>query len=215
MTRKKCVVEMVFLLLLAAIFAWGTAMENQQQRLANEMIRLHVVANSNSYEDQELKLQVRDAVLSAADEILESCNSVTDAKSALSGNLSRLQSVANETLLNLGVTDRALITLERELFGTREYETFSLPGGYYDALRVEIGSGEGKNWWCVVYPQICMASSVSEQTAVAAMAGMREEDIAMIQRGTDEYELKFKTLEIFENILGWFRSRQAGIPTSG
>lgn len=215
MTKRKCIVEMVFLLILAALFAWGTALEKQQQRISDGMLRLHVVANSDSKDDQAIKIEVRDAVLAAAEKILTGSESVDEARAVLKNNLDALEEASNLTLERLGSRETASVTLERELFGTRHYDGFSLPGGYYDALRVTIGTGEGKNWWCVVYPQICMASTTEQQEAVAVMGGMKAEDVAILQAQTSEYELKFKTLELFENILSWFRSRGAGIPTSG
>lgn len=202
----------MFLLVLAGIFAWGTALENQQQNISNGLIRLHVVADSDQWEDQQIKLLVRDAVLEAAEPMLSEADSVAEAKGML--ELSVLEAAANSTLEALGSDDIAVVTLERELFGTRHYDGFSLPGGYYDALRVTIGSGEGKNWWCVVYPQLCMAAVTEEQYSVAVMGGISAEDMQILQMETPEYELKFKTLEVFENIMGWFRSRCDGIPTS-
>lgn len=202
----------MFLLVLAGIFAWGTALENQQQNISNGLIRLHVVADSDQWEDQQIKLLVRDAVLEAAEPMLSGADSVADAKGML--ELSELEAAANSTLEALRSDDIAVVTLERELFGTRHYDGFSLPGGYYDALRVTIGSGEGKNWWCVVYPQLCMAAVTEEQYSVAVMGGISAEDMQILQMETPEYELKFKTLEVFENIMGWFRSRRDGIPTS-
>lgn len=197
--------ELAILLGIAALLAWGTALERQQQRIADNMIRLHVVANSDSREDQAVKLRVRDAVLETAAPYLEAAGSSREARVQLEAILPRLCAVANQTLRDNGYTDTATVRLGRELFSTRHYDGFSLPGGYYDSLRVTIGAGEGHNWWCVVYPQLCM-SAVSEQKAVAVMGGMEQEDAAVL---TGEYEFRFRTLELFEDILGFFRSRQA------
>lgn len=202
------------LLLLAVLFAWGTALERQQQRIADSMVRLHVVGASDSRTDQSIKEKVRDAVLLAAEPYLEEADSQSGAKEILRAHLHELTQAANRTLLTEGCEDQAVVTLQRELFGVRHYDTFSLPGGYYDALRVVVGTGEGKNWWCVVYPQICMASTLDEQQAVAVMGGMEPEDVALIQGATGEYRLKWKTLELFEDLMGWFRSMGQGIPTS-
>lgn len=212
MTKRKYLLEISFLLLLALLFAWGTALERQQQRIADSMLRLHVVGASNSERDQEIKLQVRDAILTVTEPYFQSISSISDAKSVIRNHLGELEAVANETLSQLGCEDRASVTLSRVLFGTRVYDGFSLPGGYYDALNITIGAGEGRNWWCVVYPQICMASSVEQQEAVAVMGGMDVQDVQII---TEDYTLKFKTLELFENLMGWFRSMGQGIPTSG
>ncbi len=212
MTKRACKLEIGFLLLLALLFAWGTALEHQQQRIADSMLRLHVVGASNSESDQRIKLQVRDAILTAATPYLEYADSLDHAKFLVEAHLDELELAANDALRQLGSDDQAWVTLSRKLFGTRNYQGFSLPGGYYDALCVTIGAGSGKNWWCVVYPQICMASSVEHQKAVAVMGGINPQDAALI---TEDYTLKFKTLEIFENIMGWFRTMGQGIPTSG
>lgn len=212
MTKRKYLLEISFLLLLALLFAWGTALERQQQRIADSMLRLHVVGASNSESDQQMKLQVRDAILAAANPYLQNADSLDQAKILVEAHLDELQMAANNKLEQLGSDDQATVTLSRKLFGTRNYQGFSLPGGYYDALNITIGAGEGKNWWCVVYPQICMASSVEQQKAVAVMGGLEPQDAALI---TEDYTLKFKTLEIFENIMGWFRTMGQGIPTSG
>lgn len=206
--------ELGLLLLLAAVLALCTALEKQQQGISNQMIRLHVVANSDSDEDQAIKGQVRDAVLRQAEVILEEAEDRDTAKALLRENLTTLEETANRTLQALGSTDTAAVTLRRELFGTREYEGFSLPGGYYDALRVSIGSGSGKNWWCVVYPQICSAATTERRT-VAVMGGLSEEQVAILEGDTPEYQLKFKLLELLEDMLGWFRTAEEGIPVSG
>lgn len=208
-------VELGVLLAVAVILAWGTALERQQQALAGQLIRLHVVANSNSAQDQSVKLNVRDAVLREAEQIMATAENQAKAKALLREQLATLEHTANQTLCALGHRENAKVSLKRELFGTREYETFSLPGGYYDALRVEIGSGEGKNWWCVVYPQLCSAATMEETGAVAAMGGFSQEQVAIVTGETPEYQFKFKALELLEDLLGWFRGGGDGIPVSG
>jgi stage II sporulation protein R len=215
MKVKTCVVEMVLLLLLAALLAWGTALERQQQRISDSLIRLHVVAASDSQEDQEIKLQVRDAVLAELEPILAGASDRTEAAALLGENLDLLAQTANDRLSTLGSQDTASVRYARELFGTRVYDSFSLPGGYYDALRVEIGPAEGKNWWCVVYPQICTAATIEDQQTVAVMGGMESSDFAILQQNSTEYQFRFKSLELLENLLGWFRGGSDGIPTSG
>jgi stage II sporulation protein R len=215
MKVKTCVIEMGLLLFLAALLAWGTALERQQQRISDSLIRLHVVAASNSQEDQEIKLQVRDAVLAELEPILSEASDRTEAAALLSDNLDLLAQTANDTLSTLGSQNTASVRFARELFGTRVYDGFSLPGGYYDALRVEIGPAEGKNWWCVVYPQICTAATIEDQQTVAVMGGMESSDFAILQQNSTEYQFRFKSLELLENLLGWFRGGSGGIPTSG
>jgi stage II sporulation protein R len=215
MKVKTCVIEMGLLLLLAALLAWGTALERQQQRISDGLIRLHVVAASDSQEDQKIKLQVRDAVLAELEPILSEASDRTEAAALLSENLDLLAQTANDRLSTLGSQDSVSVRFARELFGTRVYDGFSLPGGYYDALRVEIGPAGGKNWWCVVYPQICTAATIEDQQTVAVMGGMESSDFAILQQNSTEYQFRFKSLELLENLLGWFRGGSDGIPTSG
>ena len=207
-------VEILLLLFLAVLLSWGTALERRQQRLSGEIIRLHVVANSDSQSDQSEKLSVRDAVLSEASLLLKGCDSQIRAKEILLANTDKLSKAANQTLSDLGSVDTANVTLSRELFGTRTYEGFSLPGGYYDSLRVTIGTGEGNNWWCVVYPQLCTPASVSDRRAVSVLGGLDPELMNILERETPEYELKFRSMELLEDLLGWFRGGHDGIPVS-
>mgnify|MGYP002421677871 FL=1 len=142
--------------------------QNRQQQLAQKLIRLHVVANSDTAEDQRVKLLVRDAVLRAAADALEE---KTDPEAALQNGLPAIEQAANETLSRLGSGDMAKVSLRRELFPTRDYETFRLPAGVYRTLRVTIGTGEGHNWWCVVFPALCLPANVEDLEAVCAAAG--------------------------------------------
>lgn len=206
--------ELGVLLVLAVFLALGTALERQQQDLSSCLLRLHVVANSDSEEDQALKLRVRDAVLEEANGLLARADSRDQAVGLLRENLDRLETAAKQTLLAQGSAQTVTVSLERELFGTRYYDTFALPGGYYDALRVTLGRGEGHNWWCVVYPQICTAA-VSDQRTVAVMGGLTEDQALLLTEEEPVYEFRFRVLELFEDMMGWLRTGGKGIPGSG
>ena len=216
MTKKRMMqgLELGALLMLAVFFALGTALERQQQDLSSRLLRLHVVANSDNEEDQALKLRVRDAVLEEANGLLARADSRDQAVGLLRENLDRLETAAKQTLLAQGSAQTVTVSLERELFGTRYYDTFALPGGYYDALRVTLGSGEGHNWWCVVYPQICTAA-VSDQRTVAVMGGLTEDQALLLTEEEPVYEFRFRVLELFEDMMGWLRTGGKGIPGSG
>ncbi len=211
MQKSVCIIEIALLLLLALVFSAATGLERQQQRISDSMIRLHVVAASDDPADQDIKLQVRDAVLSEARDLLQAAESRADAMDVLSNQLPALEQTANLTLKNLGVSDQAAVTLKRELFGTRYYDRFTLPGGYYETLRVTIGEGDGKNWWCVVYPQLCM-SAATEPDAVPAMGNLTPADAELLEDG--EIRFRFRCLELLENLLGYIRGMGKGIPTS-
>lgn len=211
-TRKHRTGIFVALIVLALFFSAGTSLERTQQGIAQNLIRLHVVAASDSPEDQAVKLQVRDAVLRETQCITAEANSKAEAARLLKDNLDKLIFSAAQALPD---PDQQLnITLQRELFGTRYYDTFALPGGYYDTLRIVIGPGEGKNWWCVVYPQMCTAASMDQQEAIAAMGGLDETQRGIISSTEPEYRLRFRSLELLEDILGWFRGGSEGIPGS-
>lgn len=158
--------------------------------LRNDLIRLHVVADSDSAEDQAIKLSVRDAVIHAVEDDLKNFSSVSEAKGYLQSNLAVLEAVANETLRAAGSTDTAVVTLCAEAFPIREYNTFKLPSGVYKSLRVTIGSGEGKNWWCVVFPSFCVGA-VSEDFQNTAVSAGFSNSLVNTLKEEEGYEISF------------------------
>ena len=184
-------------------------MQAQQRQLAVKLIRLHVVANSDSPLDQAIKLRVRDAVLEAAKTVMQGAD---DPEQALLEHLDILETAAEETSRRLNRSlNRCLnrtanrdepvaLTYESERFPTREYETFSLPAGVYRTLRVTIGEGKGHNWWCVVFPSICTAASLDELESAAVSGGFTEGEIRLITGADEGYTLKFKTLEWMQKL---------------
>lgn len=197
--------ELYVLLCLAVLLSIATGLERKQQSISDQMLRLHVVANSDSTLDQSVKLKVRDAVLEVAESMISTAESAKEAKEILSANQNILAERANQTLMEENISLSATVTVQRELFPLREYDTFSLPGGYYDAVRVVIGEGQGHNWWCVVYPSICTPATTEDLSAVAAMAGLEEDEIRLITAETPVYEFRFKILELFEEMMSHLR----------
>lgn len=165
---------MVFCTFLAAL-VWGIQLLSQGRQLTDNLIRFHVVASSDAPEDQAVKLQVRDAVLDSIRADLQQVADVEAAKAYLQENLPKIEAVANRTLKAAGFSDTAVVTLCREAFDTRHYDTFSLPAGIYEALRITIGEGAGHNWWCVAFPDLCQGATTREFTQTAAEAGLSEE----------------------------------------
>lgn len=155
-----------------ALFCWTLGVLSDRQELNKGLIRFHVVANSDSASDQHIKLQVRDAVLSSIRDDMKKIGDIAEAKAYIRENLPKIQSVANDTLQCLGVDQQALVSFCRESFDIRHYDTFSLPAGVYDSLRIVIGSGEGHNWWCVAFPALCLPATGEGFAAVAADAGL-------------------------------------------
>ena len=168
------------------IYGWGIVTDSQA--LHDELLRLHVVGASDSVEDQDVKLRVRDAVLQSLEEGLKQVTDPQAAYDYVARMLPKVEEAANRALAAAGFSDTVAVSLTEEAFPTRDYDTFSLPAGVYKALRVVIGEGEGKNWWCGVFPQLCMGEEFVE---TASLSG------ELSQTLTGEYEIRFWLLEKF------------------
>ena len=191
--------ELALLLALAVTILWGTASLGQQEELGRKVIRLHVIANSDSPEDQALKLRVRDRVLARAQEILEQSADRAEAEIRLRESLPELEAIAEETVRANGYDYAVTAELEDTAFPTKEYDGFSLPAGEYLALRILIGEGVGQNWWCVVFPPLCTAASAGvPETALAA--GLTEDQVSLMTEEDGGYQLKFKAVELWERL---------------
>lgn len=184
----------VFACALLAAFVWCGTVIADRQRLNEELIRLHVVANSDRVEDQELKLLVRDAIITSLRQALADVRDTEQAKEYLQENLPKLQELANKTLDAAGSAQQAVVTLCREGFPTRQYNTFSLPAGIYEALRVTIGDGAGKNWWCVVFPSLCVPQTSQGFSDTAAGAGFPDA-LSGALTGEEPYQIRFYLLD--------------------
>ena len=194
--------ELALLLALAVTILWGAASLGQQEELGRKVIRLHVIANSDSPEDQALKLRVRDRVLARAQEILEQSADMEQAEQALTAALPELSREARETLAAEGCAQPVQARLEPAEFPTKDYDGFSLPAGKYLALRVIIGQGAGQNWWCVVFPSLCTAAACQWQDAGRA-AGLEEDDLSLMAEEDAGYELRFRSVELWEMLRQW------------
>lgn len=165
----KFVKGMILAAVLAGMLGIGTVIADKQL-LKEHVLRLHVVGASDSQEDQALKLQVKDAIVTYLQPVVSSLQNTEQARSYLESNLETLEKVANSVLERAGSKDRAVATLDWETFTRRVYDTFQLPAGVFNALRIRIGEAEGKNWWCVVFPTLCVPVTAEgfEETAAAA-----------------------------------------------
>lgn len=197
-------IESALLLGLAVTLLWGSWSLQKQDTLERKMLRLHVIANSDTAEDQALKLQVRDAVLEMTTELLEQAEDMTDAAQQVEAALPAIERAAQARLVEEGSAYEVSARLERTEFPTKVYDGFSLPSGEYLALRVVIGEGQGQNWWCVVFPPLCMTAACDlPETAIDA--GLEEEDLALITEETEGYVLKFRSVELWENLRQWLK----------
>ncbi len=149
-----------------------------------DTLRLHILANSDTIEDQLLKLKVRDAVLAEMPDILSGATDKADAVAAVRTAQRRLQKTAEDTLRREGSAQTVAVRLEQAEFAARDYGSFRLPGGTYTALRIELGKAEGHNWFCVLYPELCIGSS-----------GAQYEDDAENALVFGGYEIRFALLD--------------------
>lgn len=166
--------------------------------IRDNTFRLHVLANSDSAEDQALKLLVRDRILEESEALFASAASAQEAKALALESLPALTAAAEETLREQGCDDVVEVSVTHMYFTTRDYESFSLPAGEYDALRITIGEGKGHNWWCVLYPALCLSCAVPEEELKALSA--QEADLIS---HPEDYRLRFAAVELWES----FRER--------
>ena len=168
--RKIIKLFIVLFLVLGVLYIY--AVYKNRQLLGEEIIRLHIVADTNKPEDQEIKLLVRDEILTMVEDIKDGASSKSEVLDRLEEQLPRLHDAANAVISKTGKHYQATVTLLKEEFPTRYYDTFALPAGIYDSLRITIGSGEGKNWWCVIFPDLCSAAASTEVMDAAVEAGL-------------------------------------------
>ena len=178
----------------------GAYLDREQDALAENVIRLHVIANSDSEGDQALKLAVRDRVLEAAGALYDPEDSVTDALAKLDAHLDEIAAAGRAEVTARGYGYPVTAQLARSWFPTREYEDFALPAGNYTALRVVIGEGSGRNWWCVVFPPLCLSSATENVQQTAAAAGLTRDQVALITGEDGGYIVKFKAVELWEQL---------------
>ena len=174
--------------------AWAGA---RQARLSAGLIRLHVIAADDSAEEQAVKLRVRDAVLALLSPRLEDTATAADAAAVVEAALPELEDAAAEAAEGRDVT----VTLTQEYYPTREYGDFSLPAGRYRSLRVILDEGAGHNWWCVVFPPLCLQEDSG--AALEAMEGLSAGDAALITQEDKGYEVRFRILELWGELCRW------------
>lgn len=166
----------------------GTWAQARQRSISENLVRLHVIAVSDDENEQALKLRVRDAVLDYLAPKLEGIDDAEQARQIIGASLDGIESAAAEVSEGRAVT----VSLGREDYPTREYAGFTLPAGRYESLRVVLGEGKGHNWWCVVFPPLCLSAAETEQV----QSVMDEEDFAIIS-GDEDHEIRFKIVELW------------------
>jgi stage II sporulation protein R len=159
-------------------------------------VRLHVIANSDSEHDQNVKLLVRDRVLTELNVLLAEAQTQDEATAIIESNLDRLRTVCNEVLEALGEEPTAELYFKQEKYPTRHYENISLPAGVYQSLQIKLGEADGQNWWCVLFPTLCTSAAKTEEALVKT--GFTSDQIGVLTGGDrPKYKMKFKIMEFF------------------
>ena len=192
----------IHLLVLALILA-GMALTipffDSCEELYSDVMRIHILANSDSAADQSLKLAVRDKVLEACSRYYDGCSGKDEALDITRSHIGEIEAAAEREIRRRGFDYPVCARIVTDDFDTRYYDSFTMPAGRYDALRLTIGDGAGKNWWCVMYPSLCVGAASADD--------MKEE----LDRGeyrvvtSDRFDFRFRLVEYFEDVRGWFR----------
>lgn len=181
------------------LFCTFLSLSSSLGQIREKVLRLHVIANSDSDEDQAIKLVIRDRILEYGGELFyntDLSNDKISAKNSITQNLPLIREIARQVADEYGKEYDIQVGVERKYFGTRQYEEVTLPAGYYDALVVEIGEAEGANWWCVMFPPMCVPAATETQELEQVM------DDGELHILTDEvdYQVKFAIVEFFEGL---------------
>ncbi len=194
---KKLLIPLTALILITALAIFPTASDMQ---IYGKVIRLHVIANSDSAEDQALKLKVRDGILSTVEELTRGCKTKDEAERVLNENRGAIKEAAERVLSENGSDLSVSIDIGQEKYPTREYGELRLPSGKYCSVRVKLGDADGKNWWCVLFPPLCLSSSTKQKEELLQV-GFTPDQVGIItESSSPRYKIKFKILEILGSL---------------
>ena len=172
---------------------------NSCEELSEDVLRIHILANSDSAADQSLKLGVRDRVLRECSDYFSGCNDKAEALNITRTHLSEIEQIASSEIKRRGFDYPVTAQVGEMYFNTRYYEDFTMPAGQYDALRLTIGDGEGQNWWCVMYPSLCVGAA--SETEMEDYLDDGEYEVVT----ADKYDFRFKLVEYWEGFRSIFR----------
>lgn len=168
--------------------------------ISDNVFRIHILANSDSKADQELKLKVRDAIIVKSEEVLQGVTDIETAKQIVGQRLDEFAQIAGDVVQSQGYNYSVKATITNVCFDTRYYGDITMPGGFYDALQISIGKAEGKNWWCVMYPSLCLYSASDNNTLKDTLT--KNQYGILTSKG--KLKVKFKALELFTGFLDFF-----------
>lgn len=192
---KKIKISVCVGLVIALIFSVCSFAETSRE-IRSDVLRLHIIANSDSAVDQNLKLRLRDHILTQGKDIFDGSVNVENAVEKIEPRLMELESSAKDFVHSNGFDYDVKITFSEEYFTTRSYESITLPAGKYLALRVVIGNGEGHNWWCVMFPPMCVPAADKKDELGNVFSS---NELELVEKNP-KYEIRFKIIEIYEAI---------------
>ena len=200
--KFKSLILLVFLLFLYVFISAQSYVTAVSTNLSESVFRLHVIANSDTDEDQSLKLQVRDALLKYMNNICSNCTTKEEAISIANEHKADFQKIAEQTITDNGYNYSVEVNINNFYFPTKNYGDISLPAGMYDALRVEIGESKGQNWWCVMFPSLCFidisSGIVDDEAKENLQQNLQEESYTIISENENSnIKFKFKLIEFF------------------
>lgn len=201
-SKVKIVIILSFLLFIYTTICALSYAQDISTDIANSVFRLHVIANSDSKEDQDLKYKVRDGLISYMKEICANCTNKQQAIELVRNHQNEFKQIALDIIKENGFSYNVNINIGNFEFPTKNYGDISLPAGYYDALRVEIGEAKGQNWWCVMFPPLCFVDITSgivpEESKETLENNLSEEEFALVSNDSKpQIQFKFKLLEFF------------------
>ena len=200
--KFKMISILTFLLFIYTTICAFSYAENVSQDLSNSVFRLHVIANSDSEEDQNLKYKVRDKLIEYMNSLIPECSNKNEVITKAQEHIEEFKQVAINTIISEGYNYNVDVEIGNFEFPTKHYGDISFPAGYYDALKVKIGKAEGKNWWCVMFPPLCFVDIstgiVPDESKKEMQNNMNEEEFALISDNKNaDIQFKFKILELF------------------
>ena len=200
----KKIIACIVCILLSSLMVAAIPTEGEE-KLYDNVIRLHIIANSNSEEDQALKIKIRDRILLDYSDQLKSIQSIDAATETVTALLEDINNTVKEVIKSEGYTYDAETVIGTEYYPTRDYGELQFPSGNYTSLRIIVGAGEGKNWWCVLFPPLCVSTAYGDTITAddSVPVGLTPEQYRIITKSDDvKYVVKFKVLEILEDLFG-------------
>lgn len=199
MTKRNVFNLALICALISAVMLSMVGFSDSCEEMYDNIIRIRIIANSDVEEDQQLKLSIRDAVLNSSEELFSQANTYDEAIAAVDANLGKLLKIARDTVSEHGYAYDVSLDFRDEFFDTRAYDGFTLPAGTYKTAVFTVGEGKGQNWWCVIFPQVCVGTCSGRLNDTLSDAS------AEYAYNHEEYTIKFKTVEIFEKIKNYLK----------